>query len=85
MDNFWIGFFAGVAAGQVIVFGLVRLNAMESIKLWSRRARRFSVDLFWRSVETLLNYLDELLATKRAREAGDLGSPNLAGRAVRGD
>jgi hypothetical protein len=77
MGNFLIGFFAGIAAGQVIVFGLVRLNAMDTIKLWSRRARRFSVDLFWRGVEMLLNYLDGLLAIKRAREAGDLGSPNL--------
>jgi hypothetical protein len=77
MDNFWIGFFAGIAAGQLIVFGLVRLNAMDSIKLWSRRARRWSVDLFWRGFEMLLNYLDELLALRRAREAGDLGSPNL--------
>jgi hypothetical protein len=79
MDSFWVGFFAGIAVGQVLLFGLLRLNVLDAIGLWSRLVRRKGEDLFWRGIEMLLNYLDELLARKRAREAGDLGSPNLIG------
>jgi len=79
MDNFWIGFLAGIAAGQLALYALVRFEALDAIKLWGRRAKRHGVDLFWRGLEMLLNYLDGVLAVKRAREAGDLGSPNLIG------
>jgi hypothetical protein len=79
MDSFWVGFFAGIAVGQVLLFGLVRLNALDAIRACGRLARRKGKALFWRGIEMLLDYLDELLARKRAREAGDLGSPNLIG------
>ncbi|MFB3880724.1 MAG: hypothetical protein ACE149_05645 [Armatimonadota bacterium] len=79
MDNFWLAFLAGIAAGQVILFVLVRLNAADYLRRWGRLAGRKADYLFWRGLETLLNYLDGLLARKRARDAGDLGSPNLIG------
>jgi phosphatidylglycerophosphate synthase len=79
MGNFWTGFLLGIAAGQALLFGLLRLNAYDFIRLWSRRAWRRGEQLFWCGLEMLLNYLDGLLARKRAREAGDLGSPNLIG------
>jgi phosphatidylglycerophosphate synthase len=79
MGNFWTGFFLGIAVGQALLFALVRFNAHDIIRLWSRRAWRRGERLFWRGLEVLLNYLDGLLARKRARDAGDLGSPNLIG------
>ncbi len=77
MHSFWIGFFIGIAAGQLVLFVLVRHNVADAIKHWKRRPWRRVETLFWRAFETLLNYLDTLLATKRARDATDLGSPNL--------
>jgi len=79
MGSFWTGFFLGIAVGQALLLALVRLNAADVIRFWGRRARRKGADLVWRGIEMLLNYLDGLLARKRAREAGDLGSPNLIG------
>jgi len=79
MGNFWTGFFLGIAVGQALLFGLLRLNAHSFIRLWSRRAWRGGEQVFWRGLELLVNYLDALLAGKRARDAGDLGSPNLIG------
>jgi len=80
MDNFWIGFLSGIAAGQIILIGIIHLCRIDPVQRLVERAGQWSVALFWRGVELLLNYLDELLARKREREAGDLGSPNLLGR-----
>jgi len=80
MDNFWIGFFSGVAAGQIILIAIIHLCRIDLVRRLVERAGQWTAALFWRGVELLLNYLEELLARKREREAGDLGSPNLVSR-----
>ena len=80
MDNFWIGFFSGVAAGQIILIGIIHLCRIDLVRRLVERAGQWTAASFWRGIEMLLNYLEELLARKREREAGDLGSPNLLGR-----
>ena len=80
MDNFWIGFFSGVAAGQIILIGIIHLCRIDLVRKLVERAGQWTAASFWRGIEMLLNYLEELLARKREREAGDLGSPNLLGR-----
>ena len=81
MDNFWTAFFCGVAAGQIILIGIIQLCRIQFVRKLVDGAGQRTAALFWRGIESLLNYLEELLARKREREAGDLGSPNLAGRA----
>ena len=80
MDNFWIGFFSGIAAGQIILIGIIHLCRIDLVRRLVERAGQWTAASFWRGIEMLLNYLEELLARKREREAGDLGSPNLLGR-----
>lgn len=77
MDNFWIGFFSGIAVGQIILIGIIHLCRIDLVRRLVERAGQWTAALFWRGVELLLSYLEELLARKREREAGDLGSPNL--------
>ena len=81
MDSFWIGFFSGVAAGQIILIGIIHLCRIGLVRKLVERAGQWTAASFWRGIELLLNYLEELLARKREREAGDLGSPNLVSRA----
>ena len=81
MDNFWIAFFCGVAAGQIILIGIVHLCRIDFVRKLVESAGQRTAALFWRGVELLISYLEELLARKREREAGDLGSPNLVGGA----
>ncbi|MCJ7752621.1 MAG: hypothetical protein MUQ65_16285 [Armatimonadetes bacterium] len=80
MDNFWIGFFSGVAAGQIILIGIIHLCRIDLVRRLVESAGRWTAASFWRGIELLIGYLEELLARKREREAGDLGSPNLVSR-----
>ena len=80
MDNFWIAFFSGIAAGQLILIGIIHLCRIDLRRRLAEGASRQSRALFWRGIERLISYLEELLSRKREREAGDLGSPNLVSR-----
>ncbi len=80
MDNFWIAFFSGLAAGQIILIGIIHLCRIDLVRRLMARAGQWTAASFWRGIELLINCLEELLARKREREAGDLGSPNLVGR-----
>ena len=80
MDSFWIAFFSGVAAGQIILIGIIHLCRIGLVRRLVERAGQWTAASFWRGVELLLNFLEELLAKKRECEAGDLGSPNLVSR-----
>jgi hypothetical protein len=84
MNTFLEGFILGAAAGPLFVFGLYRLSRISFIKRQLLRVRRVFGGLYWRGIETLLNRLDNMLARKREREAGELSSPNLASRTGRG-
>lgn len=80
MDSFWIAFFSGVAAGQIILIGIIHLCRIDLVRRLVEGAGQWTTASFWRGVELLLSYLEELLARKRECEAGDLGSPNLVSR-----
>ncbi len=77
MNTFLEGFLLGIVVGPLLFAGLRRFRRMLFIKRHLVRVRRLFAGLFWRGVEKLLNRLDGLLARKREREAGELGSPNL--------
>ena len=80
MDSFWIAFFSGIAAGQLILIGIIHLCRIDLVRRLVESATKWTAASFWRGVELLISYLEKLLARKREREAGDLGSPNLVSR-----
>jgi hypothetical protein len=84
MNTFLEGFILGMVAGPIFVFGLERLSRVPVVERRLRRVRRGTANLYWRGIEKLLNHLDEMLARKREREAGELHSPNLVQPTGRG-
>ncbi len=84
MNTFLGGFLVGIVVGPLVLAVLRRLERIPFIRRQMLRVRRWFAGLFWRGVEKLLSYLDEMLARKREREAGELGSPNLAQPTSRG-
>lgn len=84
MNTFLGGFLVGIVVGPLVFAGLGRLGRIPFVKRQLVRAKRPFGGLFWRGVEKLLNHLDEMLARKREREAGELKSPNLASPAGKG-
>ncbi len=84
MNTFLEGFILGALAGPIFVFGLYRVSRIPFVKRQLLRVGRVFGGLYWRGIEKLLNHLDNMLARKRERDAGELGSPNLAGRNGRG-
>jgi hypothetical protein len=79
MDTFLMGFLIGMAAGPLLVIGLIRLSPLAFMKRQLRRVKRWTSGMFWGAIRKLADYLDGLLATRREREAGEPASPNLVG------
>jgi hypothetical protein len=77
MDTFLGGFLLGIVVGPLLVTGLVRLSHVPVIERGLRRLARCVSHVFWRGIQKLADCLDELIARKREREAGELASPNL--------
>ena len=78
MNTFLAGFVVGMVVGPLLVIGLVRLSHVPIMRRLMGRVTRWASHVFWRAVQKLADYLDELVARKREREAGELASPNLA-------
>ncbi|NIR02103.1 MAG: hypothetical protein GTN78_18230 [Gemmatimonadales bacterium] len=79
MGTFLGGFLLGMVVGVVLLIGLGRLCQIPCMQRQLLRLRQWASHMFWRAVQKLADYLDELVARRREREADGLGSPNLAG------
>jgi hypothetical protein len=77
MDTFLGGFLLGVVVGPLLVAGLVRLSHVPIVERALLRVGRCISRAFWWGIQKLANCLDEMIARKREREAGELASPNL--------
>jgi len=83
MDNFSTGFITGLMVGPLLLVALLCIARLAITRLLTRIVSRWAANVFWRAVEKCLTLLEELLARKREREAGHLGSPNLISPAAR--
>jgi hypothetical protein len=77
MDSFYVGLLTGLLAGPLLLAALVCLFRLTIMRWLTRYVSRWASVMFWRGVQKLIDLLDELLARKREREAGELSSPNL--------
>jgi hypothetical protein len=77
MDSFYVGLLTGLLVGPLLLIGLVCLFRLTIMRRLTRYVARWASVIFWRGVQRLIELLDELIARKREREAGELSSPNL--------
>jgi hypothetical protein len=77
MDNFYVGLLTGLLVGPLLLVGLVCLFRLTIMRRLTRCVARSASVIFWCCVHKLIEVLEELVARKREREAGELSSPNL--------
>lgn len=77
MDSFYVGLLTGLVVGPLLLIAFVCLFRLTITRSLLRYVSRWSSVMFWRGVQKLIDLLDEFVARKREREAGELASPNL--------
>ncbi|MBN1458492.1 MAG: hypothetical protein JXA57_03085 [Armatimonadetes bacterium] len=77
MDSFYVGLLTGLVVGPLLLIAFVCLFRLSITRRLTRYLSRWTSALFWRGVQKLIDLLDEFMARKREREAGELASPNL--------
>jgi hypothetical protein len=77
MDSFYVGLLTGLLVGPLLLVAFVCLFRLTITRWLLRHISRWASVMFWRGVQKLIDILDEFMARKREREAGELASPNL--------